>query len=135
MLHTAKAIRPATRLYSTAAGIEQGKRAAAYRAVNDYIDKSKKVVGIGSGSTIRYAVDCLREKQDLRHIVYIPTSFQSRQLIQQAKLTLSTLEQYPKIDVTIDGADEVDPDLNCIKGGGACHLQEKVGSGVSLSIK
>jgi ribose 5-phosphate isomerase A len=93
MLHTAKAIRPATRLYSTAAGIEQGKRAAAYRAVNDYIDKSKKVVGIGSGSTIRYAVDCLREKQDLRHIVYIPTSFQSRQLIQQAKLTLSTLEQ------------------------------------------
>lgn len=95
MLHTAKAIRLATtRLYSTAVGIEQGKKAAAYRAVSDYIDSTRKVVGIGSGSTIRYAVDCLREKKDLSHIVYIPTSFQSRQLIQQANLTIGTLEQF-----------------------------------------
>jgi len=52
--------------------------------------------------------------------------FQSKQLILAANLTLGDIEQFPVIDVTIDGADEVDTALNCIKGGGACHLREKV---------
>jgi len=110
---------------STAA-IEQGKRAAAYKAVDDIVSSALSVVGIGSGSTIRYAVDRLKDRSDLEHVVYIPTSFQSRNLIQDANLKLGTLERYPIIDITIDGADEVDVHLNCIKGGGACHLQEKI---------
>ena len=52
--------------------------------------------------------------------------FQSKQLILAANLTLGDIDQFPVIDVTIDGADEVDTALNCIKGGGACHLREKV---------
>lgn len=52
--------------------------------------------------------------------------FQSKQLILAANLTLGDIDQYLRIDVTIDGADEVDTALNCIKGGGACHLREKV---------
>lgn len=55
-----------------------------------------------------------------------PAGFQSKQLIIAANLTLGDIDQYPRIDVTIDGADEVDTALNCIKGGGACHLREKV---------
>jgi len=58
--------------------------------------------------------------------VFIPTGFQSKQLILAANLTLGDIDQYPVINVTIDGADEVDTALNCIKGGGACHLREKV---------
>ena len=52
--------------------------------------------------------------------------FQSKELIVKANLTLGDVDQYTSIDVTVDGADEVDSDLNCIKGGGACHLREKV---------
>ena len=56
----------------------------------------------------------------------VPTSFQSKALIVQHGLQLSTLEQHPQIDLCIDGADEVDDGLNCIKGGGAAMLQEKI---------
>jgi ribose 5-phosphate isomerase A len=52
--------------------------------------------------------------------------FQSKELIVKGGLILGDVDQYPSIDVTIDGADEVDANLNCIKGGGACHLREKV---------
>lgn len=60
------------------------------------------------------------------HLVFVPTSFQSRQLIVDHGLTLGDLERNYEIDVTIDGADEVDRDLNCIKGGGGCLTQEKI---------
>ena len=56
----------------------------------------------------------------------IPTSFQAKQLIAQHRLVLTSLDEHPVIDVTIDGADEVDLALNCIKGGGGCQLQEKI---------
>ncbi|KAI9284208.1 ribose-5-phosphate isomerase [Umbelopsis sp. AD052] len=115
-----------TRRHLSTNAIEQGKKAAAYRAVDEVVHSSLSVVGIGSGSTIRYAVDRIKDRQDLAHVTYIPTSFQSRMLIQEANLKLGNLEQHPAIDVTIDGADEVDSQLNCIKGGGACHLQEKI---------
>lgn len=57
---------------------------------------------------------------------FVPTGFQSRELIIDAGLRLGDVDTFPSIDVTIDGADEVDNALNCIKGGGACHLREKV---------
>ena len=57
---------------------------------------------------------------------FVPTGFQSRELIINAGLRLGDVDSFPSIDVTIDGADEVDNALNCIKGGGACQLREKV---------
>ncbi|KAI8384582.1 ribose-5-phosphate isomerase [Radiomyces spectabilis] len=106
--------------------VEEGKRLAAYRAVDEYIKPEHKVIGIGSGSTVVYVVQRILERPELKHLVYIPTSFQSKLLIIEGGLTLGSVEQYPVIDVTIDGADEVDSQLNAIKGGGACQFQEKV---------
>ncbi|KAI9305182.1 ribose-5-phosphate isomerase [Cunninghamella echinulata] len=106
--------------------IELGKKLAAYKAVDDHITPEHKVIGIGSGSTVVYVVERILQKPELKHLVYIPTSFQSKLLIIDGGLTLGSIEQYPEIDVTIDGADEVDPALNVIKGGGACQFQEKV---------
>ncbi|KAI9280790.1 ribose-5-phosphate isomerase [Sporodiniella umbellata] len=106
--------------------VEQGKKQAAYRAVDDYILPEHKAVGIGSGSTVVYVVERILQRPELHHIVYVPTSFQSKLLILEGGLRLGSTEQHPVIDVTIDGADEVDSELNAIKGGGACQFQEKV---------
>ncbi|ORZ10796.1 ribose-5-phosphate isomerase [Absidia repens] len=106
--------------------IETGKKLAAYAAVDEHITADCKVIGIGSGSTVVYVVERILQKPELKHLIYIPTSFQSKLLIIEGGLTLGSIEQYPEIDVTIDGADEVDPQLNAIKGGGACQFQEKV---------
>lgn len=86
------------------------------------------IVGVGSGSTVVYAVDRLveRVKNENIKIKCVPTSYQSQLLIINGGLTLTSLAFEDKIDVTIDGADEVDPQLNLIKGGGACHVQEKL---------
>ena len=102
--------------------LETAKKLAAERAVNENI-KDKLVIGtigIGSGSTIIYAVERLAQELD---IICIPTSFQARQLIIDFGLKLGDLERNSEIDLTIDGADECDSQLNCIKGGGGCLLQ------------
>lgn len=106
---------------------EAGKKAAAYTAVDNHV-KDNQVIGIGSGSTIVYAVERLaqRVREENLTVKCVPTSFQSRQLITQNELILSDLERTPKLDIAIDGADEVDSQLNCIKGGGACQFQEKI---------
>ncbi|EOA98555.1 Ribose-5-phosphate isomerase [Anas platyrhynchos] len=70
-----------------------------------------------------------RVKEENLAIVCIPTSFQARQLILQNGLTLSDLDRHPELDVAIDGADEVDSNLNLIKGGGGCLTQEKIVAG------
>lgn len=105
----------------------RGKVAAATAAVNNHV-KNSQVLGIGSGSTIVFAVQRIAErvKEEGLSVICIPTSFQARQLIQENGLILGDLDRNPQIDVTIDGADEVDKDLNCIKGGGACLTQEKI---------
>ncbi|TDH73567.1 uncharacterized protein CCR75_003094 [Bremia lactucae] len=108
--------------------IEQSKRNAARQAVDDFV-QSGFIVGVGSGSTVMYAAERLGElvkDHKLTDIKCLPTSFQSRQLIAQHNLTLTSLDENPLIDVAIDGADEVDLQLNCIKGGGGCQLQEKI---------
>lgn len=106
---------------------ETGKIAAANKAVDDNIKKGQ-VVGIGSGSTIVFAVKRIAERNRTENLnlICIPTSFQSRQLIHDHGLTLGSLETSPEIDVAIDGADEVDDDINLIKGGGGCLMQEKI---------
>jgi len=108
--------------------IESAKRQAATQAVDEFV-KDGMTVGIGSGSTVVYVVDRLVErvrKENLTGIVCVPTSFQAIQLITEGGLTLSDLSRTPELDVCIDGADEVDAQLNLIKGGGGCQTQEKI---------
>ncbi|MBD3214868.1 MAG: ribose 5-phosphate isomerase A [Candidatus Lokiarchaeota archaeon] len=107
--------------------IEQGKKNAAEKAVEENV-KNGMILGIGSGSTVVYAVKkivTLNSKKNLS-VKCIPTSFQSYQLIVENGLELVSLDQYPKIDLDIDGADEIDRHLNLIKGGGGCLVQEKI---------
>ncbi|KAL5022516.1 hypothetical protein ScPMuIL_001671 [Solemya velum] len=108
-------------------GIEAGKKAAAIEAVNALI-KDGQVIGIGSGSTIVYAVERIAERvaAEKLSVQCIPTSFQARKLIHDNGLILESLENCPVIDIALDGADEVDAELNCIKGGGGCLTQEKI---------
>lgn len=76
-----------------------------------------------------YAVEriaVLRKQHNWKNIVCIPTSFQSEQLIIAGELQYGKLDHYQRLDLAIDGADECDSELNCIKGGGACQLQEKI---------
>ncbi|XP_022086578.1 ribose-5-phosphate isomerase-like [Acanthaster planci] len=106
---------------------EAAKKAAAYAAVNDHVMDNYRL-GIGSGSTIVYAVERLaqRVREEQLSVQCVPTSFQARQLIINNGLVLSDLEKTPQLDVAIDGADEVDSGLNLIKGGGGCLTQEKI---------
>ncbi|KAJ3382603.1 ribose-5-phosphate isomerase rki1 [Lobulomyces angularis] len=106
--------------------INLAKKLACQKAVDEYVTNATKVIGIGSGSTIVYLVDYLKTKNFPNLKACIPTSFQSKQLIIDANLPLGELNQFSKIDVAFDGADEVDQNLNLIKGGGGCHLQEKL---------
>ncbi|CAH0561379.1 unnamed protein product [Brassicogethes aeneus] len=115
--------------------LETAKKIAARKAVDNHVSNGN-IVGVGSGSTIVYAVERLSErvKQENLDVVCVPTSFQARQLILSNKLKLSDLDTHPEIDVTIDGADEVDSNLNLIKGGGGCLLQEKIVASCSKSM-
>lgn len=106
--------------------IESAKKAAAYKAVDENLPENVGVVGIGSGSTVVYAAERLGQLSNKGLFVCIPTGFQSKQLIIDNGLQIGTIEQYPRIDIAFDGADEVDPKLNLIKGGGACLFQEKL---------
>ncbi|KAG0367137.1 ribose-5-phosphate isomerase rki1 [Gamsiella multidivaricata] len=108
--------------------IEQAKQKAAYQAVDEHILPSHKVIGVGSGSTVVHVVARLLQRDPALNekTVFIPTSFQSRGLLLDGGLNVGDIDQYPNVDVAIDGADEVDSQLNAIKGGGGAHLQEKV---------
>lgn len=107
--------------------LEQAKQVAAYQAVDEFVTNNS-VIGIGSGSTVVYAVQRLAERVETEQlkVTCIPTSFQAKQLIVKHNLTLGELDTSPVIDVTIDGADEVDAKMTLIKGGGGCLLQEKI---------
>ncbi len=85
------------------------------------------VVGLGTGSTVYYTLIKLGKMiREGLNIVGIPTSLQTERIAKEQKIRLSTLEEHPRIDVTIDGADEVDPNLNLIKGLGGALVREKV---------
>ena len=91
--------------------------------------KSDSIVGLGSGSTAAYAIEYIGDrlaKGEIKNVVGVPTSFQSEVLAKKFNIPLVTLDAIDYIDVAIDGADEVDPDKNLIKGGGAAHTREKV---------
>ncbi len=91
--------------------------------------QSGTIVGLGTGSTTARAIAALGDRLksgDLKDIIGIPTSFQAEVLSKQYGIPLTTLDAVDRIDLAIDGADEVDPQKNLIKGGGAAHTREKV---------
>ena len=107
--------------------LERQKQEAAARAV-EFVE-SGMVVGLGAGSTAAFAVQRIGEflrQGRLRDVVGIPCSSAVGAAAEQAGIPLTTLEDRAAIDLTIDGADEVDPDLNLIKGGGGALLHEKI---------
>jgi len=104
---------------------DEEKKAAARAAVQ--LVESGSVVGLGSGSTATFAIQFLAERvRSGLSIAGIPTSQNTKHLAEQLGIPLTTLEENPVIDIDIDGADEIDPQLNLIKGGGGALLREKV---------
>ncbi|KAJ0545353.1 putative ribose-5-phosphate isomerase [Helianthus annuus] len=103
------------------------KKIAAYKAV-EFI-KSGMVIGLGTGSTAKHAVDRIGEliqQGVLTDIVGIPTSKKTHEQALSVHIPLSDLDTHPVVDLAIDGADEVDPDLNLVKGRGGSLLREKM---------
>ncbi|VVB03726.1 unnamed protein product [Arabis nemorensis] len=108
------------------------KRIAAYKAV-EFV-QSGMVLGLGTGSTAKHAVDRIGEllrQGKLENIVGIPTSKKTQEQALSLGIPLSDLDSHPVIDLSIDGADEVDPDLNLVKGRGGSLLREKMIEGAS----
>lgn len=105
--------------------LEGLKRQAAARALEDVRDGMK--LGLGTGSTARHFVDLLGERvRGGLKVVGVPTSEVTREQAIQCGIPLTTLDETPRLDLTIDGADEVDPALDLIKGGGGALLREKI---------
>ncbi|SFO85832.1 ribose-5-phosphate isomerase RpiA [Tranquillimonas alkanivorans] len=106
--------------------IDTAKFVAAKRAC-DYVEDGMRV-GLGTGSTAAWLVRCLGEmvREDGLRIVGVPTSTRTAELARQVGIKVTTLDEAKWLDVTIDGADEFDRELNLIKGGGGALLQEKI---------
>lgn len=103
------------------------KKLAADKAV-EYV-KSGMVLGLGTGSTAAFVVSKLGEllkSGELQNIVGVPTSKRTEDQARQLGIPLSVLDDHPKIDLAIDGADEVDPNLDLVKGRGGALLREKM---------
>jgi len=100
------------------------KTAAGFRAAEMVEDDM--VIGLGTGSTVFYMIERLsaRVREGLK-VSGIPTSYQTAIRAREYGIPLTSLDDYPVIDMAIDGADEVDPSLNLIKGRGAAHTREK----------
>jgi ribose 5-phosphate isomerase A len=104
---------------------EELKKLAGEEAVK-YI-KDGMIVGLGTGSTVEYTLRKLGKKvKEGLNIQGIPTSIHTKRIANEENIPLTTLEENPEIDLTIDGADEVDSYLNLIKGGGGALTREKV---------
>ncbi len=112
---------------------EEEKEAAGRAAAK--LVRDGDVVGLGTGSTAYFAVIALGErvKAGLK-IIGIPTSIQTGDMARGVGIPLTTLDDNPEIDITIDGADEVDPQLRLIKGGGGALLREKVVASASKKM-
>lgn len=107
--------------------LDKFKKQAAFRAVE--LVEPGMVLGLGSGTTASYALESISERlkdKQLTDILGIPSSVQTARLARSYDIPLTSLDEKPEIDLTIDGADEVDPRLNLIKGGGGALLREKV---------
>lgn len=106
--------------------IQETKKRAALEAVKHV--KDNNVVGLGSGSTAAFAIKALGErvKNEQLKILGIPTSYQAFLLAVENGVAITTLDEHPQIDVTIDGADQITGELSLIKGMGAALAREKI---------
>src|SRR5579871_5491345 len=110
---------------ATVMDIEGQKRAAAARAL-DLVRPGMRL-GLGTGSTARHFVELLGEQVAAGlDVVGVPTSEETKAQAESLGVCLTTLEETPELDLTIDGADEIDPELRLIKGGGGALLREKI---------
>lgn len=101
------------------------KRQAAARALEDVQDGMR--LGLGTGSTAKHFVELLGERvRDGLRVVGVPTSEATRVLAQRCDIPLTTLDAIERLDLTVDGADEIDARLDVIKGGGGALLREKI---------
>jgi ribose 5-phosphate isomerase A len=109
------------------------KRAAAARAAELVTDGMR--LGLGTGSTAKHFVAILGEKvRGGLQIVGVPTSEATRQQALAEGVPLTTLDETPELDLTVDGADELDDRLRLIKGGGGAHLREKIVAAASKRL-
>jgi ribose 5-phosphate isomerase A len=112
---------------------EAQKRAAAARAL-EYVRPGMRL-GLGTGSTAKHFVELLGERvRDGLRVIGVPTSDTTRRDAERLGVPLSTLDETPELDLTVDGADEVGPDLILIKGGGGALLREKIVATASASM-
>ena len=105
----------------------QMKQAVAQAAVDQI--QNGMILGLGSGSTAALMIEALALKVksgEIKDVVGVTTSFQGEVLATELGIPLKSLSSVSEIDLAIDGADEVDPKFQLIKGGGACHVQEKL---------
>jgi len=104
---------------------EELKKLAGEKAVENI--EEGMILGLGTGSTVEYTIRKLGKlcREGLK-IKGIPTSLHTKRIASEEKIPLTTLEENPEIDITIDGADEVDSNLNLIKGGGGALAREKI---------
>ncbi len=112
--------------------MDELKKAAAAEALT--LVESGMRLGLGTGSTAKIFVDLLAErmKREGLKLIAVPTSEATRLQAESLGIPLTTLDETPELDLAIDGADELDAQLNLIKGGGAAHLREKI---VELAAK
>lgn len=106
--------------------IAEQKMKAALKAVQHV--KDGFIVGLGSGSTAAFAIKALGERAKAKnlHIMGVPTSYQAFLLAVECNIPITTIDEHQIIDVTIDGADQLTPELYLIKGGGAALAREKI---------
>ena len=106
--------------------VEQMKQKAALRAL-EFVESGMKL-GLGTGSTARFFVDGLGAKltDGLSDIVCVPTSEATREQAESLNIRLAPLDELQRLDITVDGADELDDALRLIKGGGGALLREKI---------
>jgi ribose 5-phosphate isomerase A len=113
--------------------IDAQKRAAAARAV-DFVRPGMRL-GLGTGSTAKHFVELLAERvRSGLDVVAVPTSEATRGDAERLGVPLSSLDETPELDLTVDGADEIGPDLSLIKGGGGALLREKIVASASARL-
>jgi len=112
--------------HSSPAWIEAAKKRAALEAVKHL--KNGQTIGLGSGSTAAYAIQELGKlvRRKKWRVLGVPTSHQAFLLAVDCGIQITTLEEHPQLDLTIDGVDQVDPNLNMIKGMGGALAREKI---------
>jgi len=113
--------------------IEAQKRAAAARAL-EFVHPGMRL-GLGTGSTARHFIELLAERVCAGlDVVAVPTSEATRIEAERFGIPFTDLDQAPELDLTVDGADEIDPGLNLIKGGGGALLREKIVASASARM-